>query len=297
MCPLRNRWRNEREVLIRDSISKIPVSHFVNVITILLDVQNSSSWWPYMTKMKNHSVALFMELSRFKNIAHLCKRDGWGRKVGVAYIVSVGRGKLDLRTLSVITAMGAYQEGVRMWVKGYCEKWLFTLETRKSGRHSSYRWLFHAEYVDSPPFFPTLYTYHPLNKSPSIPTWKSKELKRQSSLFKSSSISKKKKSEKKSTSLDGSSSLSVPFSNQTFVFSCMRVLCQVQRVSIIYGNLLISTRMLEVLVERLWPWKRNTDRIFSVLWLLNRILSVRCRTSLINICTSLFLQVGSWGAD
>ena len=30
----------------------------------------------------------------------------------MAYIVSVGRGKLNLRTLSVIIAMGAYQGGV-----------------------------------------------------------------------------------------------------------------------------------------------------------------------------------------
>ena len=62
-----------------------------------------------MTKMKNRSVILCMVLSRFKNIAHLCKRDRWGRKGGVAYIVSVGRGKLNLRTLSVIIAMGSYQ--------------------------------------------------------------------------------------------------------------------------------------------------------------------------------------------
>ncbi|KAF9034366.1 glycosyltransferase family 2 protein [Panaeolus papilionaceus] len=53
-----------------------------------------------------------------KNVAHLCKRersktwgkDGW-KKV-VVCIVSDGRGKINSRTLSVIAAMGAYQEGV-----------------------------------------------------------------------------------------------------------------------------------------------------------------------------------------
>ncbi|KAF8802201.1 glycosyltransferase family 2 protein [Phlegmacium glaucopus] len=53
-----------------------------------------------------------------KNIAHLCKRDRsktWGKegwKKVVVCIVSDGRGKINSRTLSVIAAMGAYQEGV-----------------------------------------------------------------------------------------------------------------------------------------------------------------------------------------
>ncbi|KAF8148234.1 glycosyltransferase family 2 protein [Crassisporium funariophilum] len=53
-----------------------------------------------------------------RNVAHLCTRersktwgkDGW-KKV-VVCIVSDGRGKINSRTLSVIAAMGAYQEGV-----------------------------------------------------------------------------------------------------------------------------------------------------------------------------------------
>ncbi len=53
-----------------------------------------------------------------KNVAHLCKRersktwgkDGW--KKLVVCIVSDGRGKINSRTLSVIAAMGVYQEGV-----------------------------------------------------------------------------------------------------------------------------------------------------------------------------------------
>lgn len=53
-----------------------------------------------------------------KNVAHLCKRDRsktWGAegwKKVVVCIVSDGRGKINSRTLSVIAAMGAYQEGV-----------------------------------------------------------------------------------------------------------------------------------------------------------------------------------------
>lgn len=53
-----------------------------------------------------------------KNIAHLCKRDRsktWGKegwKKVVICIVSDGRSKINARTLSVIAAMGAYQEGV-----------------------------------------------------------------------------------------------------------------------------------------------------------------------------------------
>jgi chitin synthase len=53
-----------------------------------------------------------------KNIAHLCKRDRsktWGKdgwKKVVVCIVSDGRAKINARTLSVIAAMGAYQDGI-----------------------------------------------------------------------------------------------------------------------------------------------------------------------------------------
>lgn len=53
-----------------------------------------------------------------KNIAHLCKRDRsktWGKdgwKKVVVCIVSDGRAKINSRTLSVIAAMGAYQDGI-----------------------------------------------------------------------------------------------------------------------------------------------------------------------------------------
>jgi chitin synthase len=53
-----------------------------------------------------------------KNVAHLCKRDRsktWGKdgwKKVVVCIVSDGRAKVNSRTLSVIAAMGCYQEGI-----------------------------------------------------------------------------------------------------------------------------------------------------------------------------------------
>jgi chitin synthase len=53
-----------------------------------------------------------------KNVAHLCKRDRsktWGKegwKKVVICIVSDGRQKINSRTLSVIAAMGAYQDGI-----------------------------------------------------------------------------------------------------------------------------------------------------------------------------------------
>jgi len=61
-----------------------------------------------------------------KNVAHLCKRDRsktWGKdgwKKVVICIVSDGRQKINSRTLSVIAAMGAYQDGIakvrfRLW--------------------------------------------------------------------------------------------------------------------------------------------------------------------------------------
>jgi len=53
-----------------------------------------------------------------KNIAHLCTRERsktWGKegwKKVVVCIVSDGRQKINSRTLSVLAAMGAYQDGI-----------------------------------------------------------------------------------------------------------------------------------------------------------------------------------------
>ncbi|KAI0318366.1 glycosyltransferase family 2 protein [Amylostereum chailletii] len=70
--------------------------------------------------MYNEDDALFTRSMHgvMKNIAHLCKRDRsktWGKegwKKVVVCIVSDGRQKINSRTLSVIAAMGAYQEGI-----------------------------------------------------------------------------------------------------------------------------------------------------------------------------------------
>ncbi|KNE92176.1 hypothetical protein PSTG_14412 [Puccinia striiformis f. sp. tritici PST-78] len=53
-----------------------------------------------------------------KNVQHLCSRDRsktWGKdgwKKVVVCIVSDGRSKINSRTLSVLAAMGVYQDGV-----------------------------------------------------------------------------------------------------------------------------------------------------------------------------------------
>ena len=73
-----------------------------------------------MMTMYNEEEDLFCRTMHgvIKNIAHLCKRDRsktWGKdgwKKVVVCIVSDGRGKINSRTLSVIAAMGAYQEGI-----------------------------------------------------------------------------------------------------------------------------------------------------------------------------------------
>ncbi|KAG6329461.1 hypothetical protein ID866_9628 [Astraeus odoratus] len=70
--------------------------------------------------MYNEDEGLFCRTMHgvIKNIMHLCKRDRsktWGKdgwKKVVVCIVSDGRQKINSRTLSVIAAMGAYQEGI-----------------------------------------------------------------------------------------------------------------------------------------------------------------------------------------
>ncbi|KAF5366053.1 hypothetical protein D9758_006603 [Tetrapyrgos nigripes] len=70
--------------------------------------------------MYNEDEELFCRTMQgvMKNVAHLCKRDRsktWGKegwKKVVVCIVSDGRLKIHARTLSVIAAMGCYQEGI-----------------------------------------------------------------------------------------------------------------------------------------------------------------------------------------
>ena len=80
-----------------------------------------------------------------KNIAHLCKRDRsktWGKegwKKVVVCIVSDGRGKINSRTLSVIAAMGAYQEGVaKVSERNHCHRnsTYFFFRTRSENKMS-----------------------------------------------------------------------------------------------------------------------------------------------------------------
>ncbi len=70
--------------------------------------------------MYNEDDSLFTRTMHgvMRNIAYLCKRDRskiWGKdgwkKVAVC-IVSGGRQKINSRTLSVVAAIGAYQEGI-----------------------------------------------------------------------------------------------------------------------------------------------------------------------------------------
>ncbi|KZS93873.1 glycosyltransferase family 2 protein [Sistotremastrum niveocremeum HHB9708] len=86
---------------------------------VLYDPPRRTELFIVMT-MYNEDEELFCRTMHgvMKNIAHLCTRersktwgkDGW-KKV-VVCIVSDGRGKINSRTLSVIAAMGAYQDGI-----------------------------------------------------------------------------------------------------------------------------------------------------------------------------------------
>ena len=67
----------------------------------------------------------------------------------------------------------------------------------------------------------------------------------------------------------------------------------IQQYLLCMGKLLILTGML---VERSWPWRGSADRIFSILWLLHRISSIRWgpkanRSEILDMhCTSSFLS-------
>jgi len=70
--------------------------------------------------MYNEDEELFTRTMQgvIRNVAHLCTRERsktWGKegwKKVVVCIVSDGRQKINSRTLSVIAAMGCYQDGV-----------------------------------------------------------------------------------------------------------------------------------------------------------------------------------------
>ena len=120
MCPL----RNEREFThMRYSAATCDPNDFKDSGFTLRQVQydppRKTELFIVMT-MYNEDEELFCRSMHgvMKNIAHLCKRDRsktWGKdgwKKVVVCIVSDGRQKINSRTLSVIAAMGAYQDGV-----------------------------------------------------------------------------------------------------------------------------------------------------------------------------------------
>ena len=86
---------------------------------VLYDPPRRTELFIVMT-MYNEEDDLFLRTMHgvMKNIAHLCTRDRsktWGKdgwKKVVVCIVSDGRKKINPRTLDVIAALGAYQEGV-----------------------------------------------------------------------------------------------------------------------------------------------------------------------------------------
>ncbi|RPD56704.1 glycosyltransferase family 2 protein [Lentinus tigrinus ALCF2SS1-7] len=120
MCAL----RNEREFThMRYSAATCDPNDFKDSGFTLRQVQydppRKTELFIVMT-MYNEDEELFCRSMHgvMKNIAHLCKRDRsktWGKdgwKKVVVCIVSDGRQKINSRTLSVIAAMGAYQDGV-----------------------------------------------------------------------------------------------------------------------------------------------------------------------------------------
>ncbi|KAI0793146.1 glycosyltransferase family 2 protein [Irpex lacteus] len=120
MCAL----KNEREFThMRYTAATCDPSDFKNdgftLRQVLYDPPRRTELFIVMT-MYNEDEELFTRTMHgvMKNIAHLCKRDRsktWGKegwKKVVVCIVSDGRLKINSRTLSVIAAMGAYQDGV-----------------------------------------------------------------------------------------------------------------------------------------------------------------------------------------
>ncbi|KAH8109773.1 glycosyltransferase family 2 protein [Phellopilus nigrolimitatus] len=116
--------RNEREFThMRYSAATGDPNEFMNegftLRQVLYEPPRRTELFIVMT-MYNEEDDLFCRTMHgvMKNIAHLCTRDRsrtWGKegwKKVVVCIVSDGRKKINQRTLSVIAALGAYQDGV-----------------------------------------------------------------------------------------------------------------------------------------------------------------------------------------
>lgn len=130
MCAI----RNEREFThMRYSAATCDPNDFKNsgftLRQVHYDPPRRTELFIVMT-MYNEDEELFCRSMHgvIKNIAHLCKRDRsktWGKegwKKVVVCIVSDGRSKINSRTLSVIAAMGAYQDGIAK-VRSIFSKW------------------------------------------------------------------------------------------------------------------------------------------------------------------------------
>ena len=116
-------------------------------------------------------------------------------------------------------------------LSGRCICLMFVLyQDRKSGRRSSYLWIYHAKYVNSPLFFTLIAPLTSL-RQPQLENRRRRKRGRPcpNHLF------QRKKSDQSWWFFNAFGAILGPN-----VFSWMRVLCQVQWVSIIYGRLLIS---------------------------------------------------------
>ena len=202
-----------------------------------------------------------------KNIAYLCKRDRsktWGKdgwKKVVVCIVSDGRQKINSRTLSVIAAIGAYQEGIaRNVVNGKAVTahiYEYTTQSTSDIDILSYRIVLHS--VQFPFRRPT-----------------SSKARRKVLCPCRSSFVSRRKIRRRSIPIVGSSTPLVPFSSPMFASCSMSVRCLVQARFIISGRRLISTLMSGALAVKSSPSKADTGRNSSIL--LVRLLFHLCKS-------------------
>jgi hypothetical protein len=190
-----------------------------------------------------------------KNLAHLCKRDRiktWGKegwKKVVVCIVSDGCANVNSRTLSVIAAMGCYQEGV-------------TKTNLKIGERAVTAHIY--EYTTQ------------ISVTPALKIETSEKVSSPSRLS-------KRKIKGKSTLTAGSSTLSDPSSNPMSVSSLMLVPFQDQRRFTIFGKAFESTTTLAVPAARSLPSRASMESTSSICSLPLRTLNTRCPISSTNL--------------
>lgn len=219
--------------------------------------------------MYNEDDSLFTRTMHgvMKNIAYLCKRDRsktWGKdgwKKVVVCIVSDGRQKINSRTLSVIAAIGAYQEGIaRNVVNGKPVTAHIYEYTTQS-----------ASYVDILSYLNVLHSMQSLLRRPT-----SSKARRKVLCPCRSSFVSRRKIRRRSIPIVGSSTPLAPFSSPMFASCSMSVRCLVQARFIISGRRLISTLTLVALAVKSSPSKANTGR--NSLILLVRLPFLSCKS-------------------